>query len=72
MSENRERVRAFIAAWKRSDLAELMSFVADDSIHASTDRGSSRPGATTSTSRSSSGSRRERWAERRRFSSGLL
>ena len=33
MSENLERVRAFIAAWKRNDLDEIMGFFADDCVY---------------------------------------
>ena len=33
MSENLERVRAFIAAWKRNDLEEIMGFFAEDCVY---------------------------------------
>jgi limonene-1,2-epoxide hydrolase len=33
VSENLERVRAFIAAWKRNDLEEIMSFFAEDCVY---------------------------------------
>lgn len=33
MTENLERVRAFIAAWQRNDLDEIMSFFADDCVY---------------------------------------
>jgi limonene-1,2-epoxide hydrolase len=33
MSENLERVRAFIAAWKRNDLDEIMGFFADECVY---------------------------------------
>ena len=33
MSENLERVRAFITAWKRNDLEEIMGFFAEDCVY---------------------------------------
>jgi limonene-1,2-epoxide hydrolase len=33
VSENLERVRAFIAAWQRNDLEEIMSYFADDCVY---------------------------------------
>ena len=33
MSENLERVRAFIAAWGRNDLDEIMGFFAEDCVY---------------------------------------
>ena len=33
MSENLERVRAFIAAWKRNDLEEIMGFFAEGCVY---------------------------------------
>ena len=33
MSENLERVRAFVAAWKRNDLEEVTSYFAEDCVY---------------------------------------
>lgn len=33
MSENLERVREFIAAWKRNDVDEIMGFFAEDCVY---------------------------------------
>ena len=39
MSESAEVVRKFLAAWRRSDLDELVSFISDDAVYTDGPRG---------------------------------